>query len=128
MPSADYHFESHPKPAYLHAIATGPRTPDNAGRFLREAFGECMRSGINALLLEMNLDGPPLDPGAIFRVISAGAPDGMKLRRIAYVDAPGASRTGPQFAATVAANRGVNVRLFTDLAAAEGWLLAESGA
>jgi hypothetical protein len=45
----------------------------------------------------------------------------MKLEKIAYVDG---SRDLSQayFAETVAMNRGVNVRLFPDVAAAASWL------
>ena len=74
-------------------------------------------------MLVMNLEGPPLDRGAIFSVISGGAPDGIRLRRIAYVDPKAEHPDGPTFATTVAANRGVNVRLFWKVEDAERWLL-----
>ena len=121
--SADeYRFSVDVAPAYVRATATGPRTPENASRFLQEAYAACLRAGRDAVLLEMNLEGPALDPSAIFKVISGGTAEALKLRRIAYVDRHAASRAGPQFATTVAANRGVNVRLFGEVAAAKEWL------
>jgi hypothetical protein len=121
----EYRLAVEPHPTYMRATVTGPRTPDNARRFLKESFAACVRAGRDALLLEMRLEGPSLDPSAIFGVISGGAPDGQTLRRIAYVDPMAASRTGPAFATMVATNRGVNVRLFGDVSAAEAWLRSE---
>ena len=107
---------------YLHARAVGPRTPENAQRFLRETNEARMRSGKSAVLLEMNFTGPSLDAAAIFRVISGAASDAMGLRKIAYVDPAARDSDRPAFASNVAANRGVNVRLFGDAEAASRWL------
>ena len=81
-----------------------------------------MRAGHAAVLLEMNLSGPSLDPGSIVRVISQRSGNAVKLKRIAYVDATMDDSEKPKFAETVAVNRGVNVRLFRDLDAAKAWL------
>ena len=112
-------LEQHP--AYLHATARGDRTAGNASRFLREAYAACTASGSKSLLLDMRLAGPPLPSPKIFEVISEGSRDGMKLRKIAYVDIIVAGGK-TSFAETVARNRGVNVRLFPDIAAATRWL------
>ena len=124
-PSGDeggYHLAIEEHAGYLHARATGPRTPENARRFLKEAGEACLRAGKSSLLVEMNFSGPMLDRSAIFNVISDRAPDGLKLRRIAYVDASATDPGGPAFATIVASNRGVNVRLFGDVASARAWL------
>ena len=110
------------RPGYLVATASGERTAENAASLLRQAFAACVREDRNVLMLVMNLVGPPLDRGAIFSVISAGAPDGTKLRRIAYVDSMAVAPGGPMFAADVAINRGVNLRLFWKIDEAERWL------
>ena len=81
-----------------------------------------MERACAAALLEMKLTGPSLDAGSIFRVISQSSPEGTKLRRIAYVEASIADPSKAQFAESVAVNRGVNVRLFPDVAAAARWL------
>lgn len=117
-----YHVELEEGAGYLHANATGMRNPENALRFLAEAYEACVKQGHDKLLLEMNLTGPSLDSGSIFRVISERSGDGTKLRKIAYVDTSFTRPEKPQFAATVAMNRGVNVRLFGDLAAAQRWI------
>ena len=108
------------KPSWVHAIVEGDRTPENALRFLQDVSAFCEKNGRTAALLEMRFSGPSLDPIDVFHVISQRSPQGAKLRRIAYVQA---GDTGmARFAETVALNRGVNVRLFDSVAAAEEWL------
>jgi hypothetical protein len=109
------------RPQYVHAKATGERTPENALRFLKDAYAACVNSGRSSVLLEMQFDGPSLSDTSIFDVISDRVPDGLKLRRIAYVDG-NREPAGAYFAETVAMNRGVNVRLFPSVALADGWL------
>ena len=121
----DYQLTIEEGPSYLHARVVGLRNPENALRFLEEAYRACVKGGHAAVLLEMNLSGPSLDPGSIFQVISQRSGDATSLRRIAYVDAAG-NPERPKFAETVAANRGVNVRLFGDLDAAKAWLSGEA--
>jgi hypothetical protein len=83
-----------------------------------------VKTGHAALLLEMGLTGPPLEMGAVFKVIANRASDGAKLKRIAYVEPSPNDIQSALFAETVANNRGVNVRLFKDLDAADRWLVA----
>jgi hypothetical protein len=71
----------------------------------------------------MALTGPSMSTTSIFDVIAERAPDGLKLRRIAYVDRS-PELSSAYFAETVAMNRGVNVRLFADAAEAASWLTA----
>jgi hypothetical protein len=49
-------------------------------------------------------------------------PDALKLNKIAYVEPSIDDATMPAFLETVAVNRGVNVRLFRDVASAASWL------
>jgi len=123
--ASSYHLVAEERPGYLHARVSGPRTAENAQRFLKEAYEECVRKGHAALLLEMGLTGPPLDMASIFRVIASRAPDGATLKRIAYIEPSPTDIPSALFAETVANNRGVNVRLFKDYAAADRWLTSE---
>lgn len=120
-----YHLTIEKRPTHVHAKVVGERTPENALRFLKEAHAACDAHGHATLLLEMNFAGPSLGIENVYRVISQRSPDGMKLRKIAYVEGL-ASETNARFAETVAFNRGVNVRLFPDVPTAEKWL-AEGG-
>jgi hypothetical protein len=91
-------------------------------RFFRESHEACVGNGLADLLIEMSFSGEPFDAGTIFGVVSQRAPEGAKLRRIAYVEASAEQAPRAEFAETIAVNRGVNVRLFPDVAAAERWL------
>jgi hypothetical protein len=113
------------RPGYLHAKATGARTPENALRFIAEAYAACVEKGRSALLLESNLTGPSLDTASIYRVILQKVEDGAKLAKIAYVVDSVDDPAMPVFAETVALNRGVNVRLFQGVEAAARWLSGE---
>ena len=125
-----YHLTLEARPAYLYAKVTGERTGENALRFLEEVYAACVKGGHTAALLEMAFSGPSLPAASIYNVISARAPDGAKLRKIAYVqpvtDLDDLSdvdhRAMPRFAETVARNRSVNVRLFPNVSTAERWL------
>ena len=117
-----YRLETEVHPKYVRARATGPRTPDNAARFLEEAYEACVKAGRKSALLEMDMTGPSLEPSSIFRVILDGTSHGLKLDRVAYVDRGTPRPERAVFAETVAANRGINVKFFADSEAAARWL------
>lgn len=122
-PVVPYELTLEERPAYLHAKVVGPRTPENALRYLDEVYAACQRTGLASVLLEMCFSGPSLGAPGVFHVISQTSVNGAKLARIAYVEA---STDGPlkaQFAETVARNRAVNLRLFSDVEAAQRWLV-----
>ena len=121
--AAEYRLTTKERHGYLHASVVGQRTAENAQRFLRDAYEACVKKGYSALLLEMGLTGPALDIASVFRVIANRAPDGAKLRRIAYIEPSPTDLPAGLFAETVANNRGVNVRLFKDLESADRWLV-----
>jgi len=121
--AAEYRLTTVERHGYLHASVVGPRTAENAQRFLRDAYEACVKKGLSALLLEMGLTGPALDMASVFRVIANRAPDGAKLRRIAYIEPNPTDLPAGLFAETVANNRGVNVRLFKDVESADHWLV-----
>ncbi len=113
-------LEEHP--GYLHATVTGTRSARNAARFLREVHEACVSRGISAALMEIRFSGPSLDPGSIYKVIADGSADARTLRKIAYLATTPTDPQQPKFAETVAVNRGVNVRLFTEAEEAKRWL------
>ena len=116
-----YQLTIEERPTYVYARVDGDLTPANALRFLEDAHAACVKSGRDSLLMDMQLHGPSLPTTAIYEVISQRAADGSKLRKIAYVPYDGGDPSMAQFAETVAINRGVNVRIFESVAAAEGW-------
>jgi len=110
------------RPAYLHAKVLGERTPANALRYLQEAYSVCVNNDYSRVLLDVNFAGPSLSTTEIFDVILRCVPDGLRLKKIAYVEATPDDPAMPAFAETVAVNRGVNVRRFQDIASAANWL------
>ena len=119
----DYELTVIEKPSYVHAVATGSRTAANVLRFLKDAHDACEKAGLPAVLIELRFHGTPLDTSDIFHVVSQRSAFGARLRRIAYVETGGSHDPAmARFAETVAVNRGVNVRLFETVAAAEKWL------
>lgn len=115
------------RPHYLHTRVVGPRSVENAIRYLEEVYAACVRTGIANVLLEMAFTGPSLGASGVIKVVSERCGDGAKLHKIAYVEA---SPDGPgkaQFAETAAINRAVNVRLFATVAEAVRWLEDEGG-
>ena len=113
------------QPAYLHARVTGTHSAPNILRFLEESYAACREKGQSALLLEMSLSGPSLDPTTIFKIILERSQDASKLRKIAYVDPTPRDPERMKFAETVAKNRGVNVRLFRELEPAKAWMSSD---
>jgi hypothetical protein len=107
---------------YVHSKVVGERTAENALRFLRDSYAACMNCGNSAVLLEVHLTGPSLTTTSVFDVILSWVPDALKLNKIAYVEPSIDDATMPAFLETVAVNRGVNVRLFRDVASAASWL------
>ena len=117
-----YQLTIEERPTYVYARVDGDLNAANALRFLEEAYAACVRTGRSLLLLDMQLHGPDLNTTNVYEVISQRAADGTKLRKIAYVPFQRDDRSMAYFAETVAVNRGVNVRLFESVAAAEQWI------
>lgn len=119
----DFYLTIIERDSYVHATVTGINTPENMLRFMKEAYEACRARGKSSVLLEMNLAGESLDVTSIFHVVEQRSADGARLRKIAYV-APivGKDPARAHFAETVAVNRGVNVKVFRDVAEAQRWL------
>jgi len=122
MQSPPYQLILEERRSHLHARVIGERTAANARRFLEETYWACVANGYSSLLLEIHLCGSSLDHTTIRRVIGDYAANGAKLRKIAYVQPKAADPAAPYVAERTAIDRGVNVRVFRDVPAAERWL------
>ena len=113
-----------PKPGYLHIRITGDNTPQTVMEYLGAVRRVCEERQCRDVLVEENLAGPGLDTFEVFSIIdkrSSGV--SQSVGRIAYVDVnPEHDRQMMQFAETVAVNRGVGMRVFASVSAAEKWL------
>ncbi len=114
---------------FLRIRVTGENDPETVRRYLREVYDVCAKLGSPAVLIEENLLGPSVKPVDAYRLISdASAQTAPVLLRIAYVDLNHEhSASVLELGEAVAKDRGVNIRLFRSVAAAEEWLAAESG-
>ena len=122
-----YSFIVEVKPTYLHAKGQGEMTEINARQLLIDAYQACVEHNMDRLLVEMCFTGKSLSFGSVYSVIADRSRDGSMLKSIAYVDNNSAHAGDiAEFAETVAVNRGVNVRLFESVAAAERWLHDEA--
>ena len=121
-----YSFIVEVKPTYLHARGYGEQTEVNSRQFLIDAYQACVEHNMGRLLVEMCFTGKALSVAGAYSVVVDRSHDGSMLKSIAYVDAnPAHAVEMAEFAETVAKNRGVNVRLFESVAAAERWLQDE---
>ena len=112
-------FARHPR--YIHATVTGTNTRDAVMRYLDDIRRECGKQDCYRVLIEERLDGPRLPTMDVFAIASEGSMKALGVfHAIAYVD----QRMGDMadFAEMVAVNRGMPVRFFRNVEAAEKWL------
>jgi hypothetical protein len=119
-----YHLSFERHPDYLHATVTGTNSVGAVMQYLDDVRQECIRQNCYRVLIEERLEGPRLPAMDVFSIASEGAMKALGIfHAIAYVD----ERMGDMgtFAETVAVNRGMPVRVFSNVAAAEHWLRAQ---
>jgi hypothetical protein len=110
------------KTDYLHAVVTGQNTRENVESYLAEIHRECAARRCSRVLIEERLEGPRLGMMDVFEIASQGSMQTpVVLKAIAYVDVNAAGDL-MKFAETVAVNRAMPVKLFSNAADAEKWL------
>ena len=118
-------IEYRPTPQYLHATVIGPRTREFASRFFREIPERCAQLRCRRVLIEMRLEGEPLNVSTIldlarhFIAEIKGQCD--PISAVAFV---GPYPDIPKLAEIASANRAVQIAGFTEVSSAEGWLLS----
>lgn len=115
------------KPGYLHGTVTGQNSRENVAEYLRQGLQQCILRGCTHALIEARLQGPRLPLWDIFEIAAEHSKLDMGVfKSIAYVDAkaPAALLT---FIQHVTGNRGLPLRVFNSVAAAEQWLAARIG-
>ena len=118
-------FEEHS--AYLRVAVHGPNTAETIGRYLVDIYAACQRLAQNRVLMVVDLHGPGMSMLDVYKALATGfdmaAGSGI---RVAYVDLREHSVANMLLAENVAMTRGLPMRTFRDIAAAEAWLLAEA--
>ncbi len=116
-----YQIKFEKLPSYLYASVTGTNSKQTVIDYWTEIRSECERHNCFRVLAEENLDGPRLDAMDVFTLISEGSMGSLgHYEAIAYVDKSMVDLA--DFAETVAINRGVPVRVFSDVKDADRWL------
>jgi hypothetical protein len=111
------------KAGYLHVTVTGENSVQTVSQYMAEVVRECAARHCLRVLVEERLEGPRLGTFEVFSLVSGGSArfHGV-LQALAFVDV-NAQGELMRFAEDVAVNRGMPVRVFPTIAAAEEWLL-----
>jgi len=113
-------------PAYLRVAVHGPNTAETISRYLVDIYAACQRLARNRVLMTVDLHGPGMSMLDVYKTLATGfdATAGSGIR-VAYVDLREHSVANMLLAENVAMTRGLPVRTFRDIVAAESWLLAD---
>ena len=124
--AAAYSFVANKADGYLHIVVRGTNDAATIRRYIREGLTAAIDASCPNLLIEEDLEGPRLDMGEIFQIVSeASRSAGTSVQRVAFVDVnPAHSPANMKFAETVARNRGMGMNSFSTVAEAEQWLLS----
>jgi|SRR5271166_3749960 len=119
-----YSLSLQSRPGYLHAQVTGTNSGQTVLDYTAEIHQACVERNLRAVLIEENLSGPSIRLSAVLQIIAQRAPEAAKLlKRIALIDHnPEHDSSRMEFPEDLAVNRGVNLRLFKSVAAAQQWL------
>ena len=122
-----YRISIEQRTRYLYVTVTGNSSVDTIARYMADIRAACQRLSVYKVLVVGNLAGPGVSMLDLYKVVAAASDDtaGVGLRA-AYVELnPIRSDANMQMAENVALTRGIPVKTFRDVAAAEAWLLAE---
>ncbi|HET6268170.1 MAG TPA: hypothetical protein VFG11_10670 [Acidobacteriota bacterium] len=119
-----YRLKITEKEGYSHIQITGENSLETVRNYLAEINRECRQRGFTHILVEEFLHGESLSIFDVFQIASQGSAEAAGFfRKIAYVDRNVEHSTMKmEFAETVASNRGLNVRMFSNTMDAEDWL------
>jgi hypothetical protein len=113
------------RPDYLHAVITGTCTKESVAGYLEEVLRKCIEIGTKQIFIEQRLDGPRLETDTVYQIASSISTNALAsgvFEAIAFVDVNAESVLNLKFAESVAANRGLPVKVFFSVNDAEHWL------
>ena len=119
-----YELKIEQRDGYLAVQVTGENKAENVIDCMREISELCSGADCYNLLVHECLEGPRLDTLAVFNVAAEGSLKALgQFDAVAYVD----EKMGElaDFAETVAVNRGMPLRMFTNLQQATAWIEAQ---
>lgn len=120
----DYTLKMERRDDYLYFYVTGRDSLEVSKAFWREMIEECIKLRYDKLLVDEDLEGSVSVVDA-YEVVTYGAdiPD-IRNIRIALVERHSEHIPEALFGETVAANRGINAKVFKTVSEAEQWLLS----
>lgn len=122
-----YQISFEQRPRYLYVTVRGENTGDTIRRYLADIREACIRFARTNVLLVVELQGPGMSMLDVYKAVAAGFDEAAGTGiRAAYVDLLDHSLANMLLAENVAMTRGLPVRTFKDIGAAEAWLLAEA--
>ena len=121
-----YRIAIEQRPSYLYATVGGANTPETILRYMTEIREACLRLRVLNVLVVANLHGPGVSMLDLYKVMALGSDEAIGSGlRVAYVELnPERSDANMFMAENVAMTRGIPVRTFREVAAAEAWLLS----
>ena len=123
--SKPYELSFEYRPEYLYASVTGEEDSyEISKQFWLEIAAECKRSDVKKVLIEEDI-AENVSMSDMYRFASEILQLGFTGIRVAFVDVQLDQQDLNKFGETVATNRGLLSRVFTNAAEAEKWLLAE---
>lgn len=121
----DYKLTIVQKPAYLHAVVTGPNTRENGTGYLHEILNECKARKCFRVLIEDRLEGQRFGVLDVFVIVSHGAIEAAGIIEACAYVYTNAETSLMKFAESVAVNRLLRAKVFRSVAEAEKWLLKQ---
>ena len=119
-----YELKVEQREGYLAIQVTGDNRVENVIKCMEQTLDICNSNECYNVLVHECLKGPRLDALAVFNVAAEGSLKALgQLDALAYVD----EKMGEMadFAETVAVNRGMPLRIFTNLQQATSWIEAQ---
>jgi hypothetical protein len=120
-----YNLKVIPKSSYLHVTVQGDNSPADVQQYLTDIQHACEKHDCRKVLIEENLSGPTIGIFDIFNVVTKLSQDASRAKlKIAYIDVNNKhDLSAMRFAESVARNRSVNIRIFSNFKEAENWML-----
>jgi hypothetical protein len=113
------------RPQYLYAFVTGEKDSyEISKQYWQEIAGECRKSGIRKVLIDEDIK-ENVSMSEMYQFASEIPQLGFFGIRVAFLDRQQDQQQLNQFGETVATNRGLFSRVFSNFDEAEEWLLAE---
>ena len=121
----NYQLSIEERAGYLYASVSGTNSAENVRAYFIEVGYACRRLHQPNVLVAPKLVGDRLSMIEVYKTVSAASDRGVDSgMRIAYVDANLSQYLEKlHLAENVAALRGIDLRIFRNVATAEGWLL-----